>query len=286
MKKAIILSLVLAFIGLKSLYSQISFLGFDKSQCGLISNHGYTYQNYDCTHSSKYRIFKNNSLVYETDCSMFVSHRINKMMFVNESTGFIIDYYTMNPAIYKTTDYCRSWTLCCGYAGTLLGFYLVNPNTGYLIVKDPINNLVIRRTSDIRCGVLLSEKIKRDTIVTDTIFGNSFCNIDTLGFKINNGIDTINIKIALKVNTLSANKTYAENLKIYPNPITDYIKIDVSDFNKNDSKINIYDHSGILIKAYNFLNMNDIYIGDLIPGLYIIELIDKNKRRTCKIIKE
>lgn len=286
MKKTIIISLVLTLIGIKSLYSQISFLGFDNSPCGLMSNSNYTYQNYDCTHGIKYRIFKNGQLVSESTCALSESHRILDMMFINETTGFIVDYYNYGPVIYKTTDSGQTWNSCCGSGGSMLGFFLVNQNTGYLIVKDPNNNLAIRRTSDINCKSLLRENLKKDIIITDTIFGNSFCNIDTLGFKIKNGIDTISIKIALKVTPLDVKITYAGELKIYPNPLNNYIKIDFDDFNIYDSKIKIYNNSGTLIKVFDFLNKNNLYLGDLKPGLYVIELIDNNKRRTCKIIKE
>jgi hypothetical protein len=74
-----------------------------------------------------------------------------------------------------------------------------------------------------------------------------------------------------------------ENLSIYPNPADNTIKVKVN----IDDMINIYDIGGKLIQSIKSTQeINDIDISHLLPGIYILKLIDDKYIVTEKIIKE
>jgi len=62
-------------------------------------------------------------------------------------------------------------------------------------------------------------------------------------------------------------------LTIYPNPTTDFVNIDI---NEEVNSIKIYDISGRIIRS--FVNeVNNLYLGDLNKGVYIIQVQTENK---------
>lgn len=65
-------------------------------------------------------------------------------------------------------------------------------------------------------------------------------------------------------------------LRVFPNPATEYIKI-----NNNDvvSQIAIYNLAGRRIKSFNYSNGQKYYLGDLPRGMYLVQLISSNQRR-------
>jgi len=290
MKKIIIISFVLIFIGNKRLYSQISFLGFDKSQCFKNENIDYTYQNLTCSHTSYFRIYKKGTLVYESaSCSTLESNSVDSMIFISESTGFIINSGMEGYSVLKTTDSARTWIPIGGGTRTFLGLFLINANTGYLITTwDSPKAVYIDRISDIEHAFLTTTKDSiKDTIIKDTIFGNPFCKIDTLSFKIKNGIDTLQYKIVLNIKDLPTQVPILNrSFDIFPNPVSDFMNINVTGLNKSETKIEMYNSSGMLIRIFDTLNKTRFYVGDLKTGIYIIELFDNDKRLISKIIKE
>lgn len=65
-------------------------------------------------------------------------------------------------------------------------------------------------------------------------------------------------------------------LRVYPNPTTDYLKI-----NNNNvvDQIAVYNLAGKRIKSFNYSNGQKYYVGDLPRGMYLIELTNSNHRR-------
>ena len=158
-------------------------------------------------------------------------------------------------------------------APTLLGLFLANANTGYLVTTwDSPKAIYLQRISDMNARLLTSTDIVNDTIISDTIFGNPFCEMDTLEFKIKNNNDTINFKIAFYISPLSiVNKVKKENLKVYPNPVDNYIVIRNNEFINGDYEIAIIDCSGNNLRIFKS-NRKDIFIGDLKPGVYLLKI--------------
>jgi len=146
----------------------------------------------------------------------------------------------------------------------------------------------IDRVSDIRNRFLTStsDSIK-DTILNDTIFGNPYCSIDTLSIKIKDGIDTIHYKIILNTKDIPSQvKLLTKSIEIFPNPVGDFININVTDLNISKTTIEIYNSTGSLIKILDRSNTDRYCVGDLKPGIYVIELFDNDKRFMSKIIKK
>lgn len=76
-------------------------------------------------------------------------------------------------------------------------------------------------------------------------------------------------------------KAFEQNLEVYPNPAGDYLLINAD----KNSKANIYNLNGQLIKSYKLENVsNNLNISDLKAGVYSIEIINKNIK-TTKFVK-
>jgi hypothetical protein len=76
-----------------------------------------------------------------------------------------------------------------------------------------------------------------------------------------------------------------ENIKITPNPVSQYFKI--KDANNSVGAINIYNMTGRLIKNLDQSDSDEYFIGDLPSGLYLVRLSDKNNKtiKTLRINK-
>jgi hypothetical protein len=79
------------------------------------------------------------------------------------------------------------------------------------------------------------------------------------------------------------------NVKIYPNPAKDEIKIDIdnqADFNQIE--VSIFNLLGAMVLQSKYSNNQPISISELVPGTYIIRLTDKTRKLNFskKIIKQ
>ena len=80
-------------------------------------------------------------------------------------------------------------------------------------------------------------------------------------------------------NPLSINELFKDSIEIYPNPSNEYIFVESR---HDDLDIQIIDLSGrVLINSNN----NEIFIGNLENGVYMIEISNKNNKIYKKIIK-
>jgi len=286
MKTKVIILLILVFLVYINVNAQVSFLGFDHPQCGILSSHNYSYDNsVSCFHGSGYIIYNNGVKIYEK-CWELGGCAVLDIYFINNYIGFLIEANSNGHSIYKTTNSGENWNKIGHGAPTFLGLYLVNANTGYLVTT--YNNpkaIYLQRISDINQRLLTSTDVVNDTIISDTIFGNPFCEIDTLGFKILNENDTVIFKIAIITTPLSnIDKLNKKNIEIFPNPVKDYIIIRNYESLYRDYKIKIYDNSGIIIKILTS-NKEGIFIGDLDPGIYFLEIFNSKSEYIYKFIK-
>ncbi len=97
---------------------------------------------------------------------------------------------------------------------------------------------------------------------------------DTVG--VPTAVDTVNIPTVI-------DKTYIKNIKLFPNPSTDYFTINIPSNTK--IVVDIYSIDGVLIKQ-NINNDNYINVSDLKSGLYIINVIFNNTlNHKYKLIK-
>jgi hypothetical protein len=65
------------------------------------------------------------------------------------------------------------------------------------------------------------------------------------------------------------------DIKVFPNPATDYIGITNS---QKVQQIRIYNLVGRQMKDFEAVQGEKYYVGDLPRGMYLVQLIDANKR--------
>jgi hypothetical protein len=79
------------------------------------------------------------------------------------------------------------------------------------------------------------------------------------------------------------------NLSItaYPNPTTDYLTLEVKEFELSNLNFQLYDMSGKLLQNEKIAgNQTSIVMTNLVPATYFIKVIQRNKEvKTFKIIK-
>lgn len=91
-----------------------------------------------------------------------------------------------------------------------------------------------------------------------------------------------NIKINDEV--MAVNDVKKTNIKLYPNPVKDILKINLSD-NETISEINIYNVAGQKLKTVS--KQTEINVESLANGVYMIDIkTDKNKTYNSKFIKQ
>ena len=289
MKKLFTICFLLLVSITQHVFAQTSFIGFDQEQCGLIENPGYTFENVVCAnHGYGYRIFLKGELIYQT-CEQYYSRGVVKLIFINDSTGFLIEGNSNGHTVYKTINFGKTWKSMSGGTPTYWGFYLLNEHNGYLLTATNGYGPIITRVSDIDSKQTYEfdyHYIDNEVIINDTILGSSFCNFDTLSFNIKKGPDTINYVIRLKNEPLTAVSQIKSGtmLELYPNPADDFIRL-VSE-RSGRSHIRILNSSGLTIKEFDDSNFNRLYVGDLKKGLYLIELNSGKNMQIGKFVKK
>lgn len=73
----------------------------------------------------------------------------------------------------------------------------------------------------------------------------------------------------------------------YPNPTTDYLTLEIEDFEFSNVYFRLYDISGKLVQSEKILdNQTSIVMSNLVPATYFIKVVQGNKEvKTFKIIK-
>lgn len=84
-----------------------------------------------------------------------------------------------------------------------------------------------------------------------------------------------------------ATKDYGRNsmIRVYPNPVQENLSFDLPDF-FSPLEVVIYDISGRLIRSINYEEENNVKVGNLKPGVYIVKFISQDKSLQVKFIKK
>lgn len=74
---------------------------------------------------------------------------------------------------------------------------------------------------------------------------------------------------------------------VYPNPAIDFVKLKVGDYDTENLTYKLYNSNGNLLENKKIEgNETNIVMSNLVPGIYFLKVIDKNKEiKTFKIIK-
>jgi len=90
-------------------------------------------------------------------------------------------------------------------------------------------------------------------------------------------------KAIYKSNFISETATTANWVKIYPNPAQNQLKVETTD--ATPSKIYLYNSSGQIIRSQLIENTSEvIYLEGFLPGIYYLQIINKSRNYTQKII--
>ena len=86
---------------------------------------------------------------------------------------------------------------------------------------------------------------------------------------------------------LSTKKMLQLEIKLYPNPTSDIVIIEIIDLPKNTIKYELTDIEGRLIYKGVLYGSNSISLKEVIPSTYILRVFDnKSSQKTFKIIKQ
>lgn len=97
------------------------------------------------------------------------------------------------------------------------------------------------------------------------------------------GVDSGQIRV-FDLNTVLATSEVLKNkIKIYPNPATDFISLNIEN-QLNTISVEIYNELGQLIKTTKTLT--DIVVSDLRNGIYFLKIKSENELQTLKFIKK
>lgn len=88
--------------------------------------------------------------------------------------------------------------------------------------------------------------------------------------------------------TTSISETGINRLKIYPNPASDIVSIEINEQNSKDFTLSVYDISGKLnhIESSHSNNKIVFSVRHLNRGIYLVELKTNSLRKTMKLIKK
>ncbi|MEP2770607.1 MAG: ELWxxDGT repeat protein [Fulvivirga sp.] len=101
------------------------------------------------------------------------------------------------------------------------------------------------------------------------------------------GYDALDVYIIHEEITLGVVADLFPEFRVYPNPTSDYLNFDLSDFKNENIKIRILDTSGRLVRRLDFNDSNQsINIENLKSGIYILQLVTSDLSSTKRIIKK
>lgn len=89
------------------------------------------------------------------------------------------------------------------------------------------------------------------------------------------------------VNGLEEAQSIMLSVSAYPNPTTDYLILEVTDFHLSPFTFNLYDMNGKLLQSEKITgNQTSIVMSNLVPATYFVKVVQGNKEvKTFKIMK-
>ncbi|MFL5764793.1 MAG: T9SS type A sorting domain-containing protein [Bacteroidia bacterium] len=293
MKKILFVFFFMLSLGVAA---QADLTGFDQPICSSPVSYTYTYMNYTTGSGSSalngYKIYRNGlEVYYYPGGSMSLSESVIDMLFINDSTGFIVvNCANMATRVVRTTTYGNSWTNMsplniAGYKG----MYVVSASLVYSVCA-PNGALhpymYIAKHSDFYpdAHFINDDSVTTDIYKTDTLYTNSLCGIDSLNIFVSNSpLDSIDYHINFFYVPDVGIDEYGSptpHYSVYPNPACDRILISGGEFKNAE----IYSSLGQKLFGST---CTTIPVGDLLPGIYFIRIMsDSGRSSSCKFIKQ
>jgi hypothetical protein len=263
--------------------AQISFTGFDETYCGGTVNHTYTFLNYDIGGPGSgaqhcYYVFRDGVVILNViGGSMGSGEFCRELIFINDSTGFLLAETGLTAYAKKTSDYGQTWQLFGNTARGYRAFFPISLNYGYLFSSPTSNMLYVARCSDIEPPVsnyIYDYSIYSDEFRWDTIIGPTLCGIDSLNAFFKND-STFKVdyhfyfhQLPVGIEEIEANKTF----NIFPNPSSSIINVMGSSMFLDATIIDI---QGKTVQSFKSTSID---ISDLEAGIYFVRIRDQNKK--------
>lgn len=271
--------------------AQIQFIGFDHPTCLQQSSYVYTYSNYTNGGGGSgtvlgYNIFRNGVAVFGESGTLGNGKICKDLVFVNDSIGFLVTYSgNMAISVLRTEDYGVNWTLIGGGAPNYFGMYVVNYTTAYVVTQwDTPMQLYVAKcssfASEANATFVYDQTIETDVYRSDTLLYSDMCGFDSLNIMVQNGADTVTYHINM-VGLFSSLESELDaddpNIKIFPNPASDYFSIE--DLPKDIQSIRLRAMGGnevLFLDPKNF-ECGSHSIEGLKPGVYMVEILCSDK---------
>lgn len=169
-------------------------------------------------------------------------------------------------------------TMDARYLNNFAGKYLTNYGTPFDLSDLP-DNLLLDKTKISHVKLIDVVGTNIDGFRTYDSFGNIAVDPFPTPFA-SSGFDFDAVGVINETVPLSVDNASNKKIKIYPNPATDFIKID----SENDAQITIFDPSGKRLKTEKSLHKM-IDITSLPVGNYIIVVDDGKEKQSIKLMK-
>lgn len=250
-------------------FGQYNFIGFKESPCGIIPDLPYSVNYYQYSgHGYCYELYYKGILIKKR-CEYFGSPGIYDMIFLNDSTLYLIEQYgSVFFSFYKTENNGLDWNAMGGTSGEFKSFFVINQ---YNAVSVAYNNYKLRITYLNEYGGYSFYYDSLTTDFTDTVFvrGTPLCtDLHELNYRVANNGDTINYKMVLDYYPLDVNSAVSDKANIYPNPA----EKDLFVINENlIREIKIFDIYGKILLNLK-PNQSNVKVGieNLPKGIYIL----------------
>lgn len=106
---------------------------------------------------------------------------------------------------------------------------------------------------------------------------------DAMGLYLEQGFQTGAINTGIGIHE----SNHIGHFEVYPNPFTDKLHLEMKKENHNQLQIRIVDNFGRIIKTDKLQSQSVLNLENLTPGLYHLQVIDKNRNVIqTKIIKQ
>lgn len=184
--------------------------------------------------------------------------------FIDSNTGF---FTSDNGKVFKTIDSGETWTpISFTNTTTISGrkIEFVTPNVGYLTSYDNVHQTgALYRT--VNAGATWQLDLQIDSsLISEFVFSD-----------INNGYAIVNYQSIYQRKGTTETTVEPLDVVLYPNPTTDYFKVQLTNLATESFQMNVLNASGQLIFSTQEL-YNSIPTTYWAAGIYFVEIQDKN----------
>lgn len=281
-----IIHLLLLVFGSSLAFGQMQFLGFDHNYCPDALSMNYTYTNWfnQLSEQGGFKVYRDGVEVYSSSASLPNTPTCVDLKFVNDGVGFMVLRTPLGQhRLYRTEDYGQTWQDILDSNGPpfYAGMYIINDWTAYMVTyyfSDFQKQVDLARGSTIQSNrdahFINDTMVSTDIYKTDSLLNDDRCGADSLQFAFVSNGDTINYHINFEVINASIleSKNAYEPLFVYPNPARTLFSLQLPEGNVVKS-LRLVNLAGAEVATFDEqqIQNNAFFIGDVLPGLYVLQ---------------